>query len=76
MLARMKPTPQMPPRRRQDEDTGEELVPITIRFPISLRRRALATAQNEDRSFASLVLQAVDRYVTEREQQSSPDAGK
>jgi hypothetical protein len=40
---------------------------LTIRFPASLRKRALGVAQDEDRTFASLVVYALRRYVTERE---------
>jgi hypothetical protein len=59
------------PRRRADADEPQEAtVPITIRFPADLRKRALGVAQDEDRSFASLVIYALRRYVTEQERQA------
>jgi hypothetical protein len=59
------------PRRRADADEQpEDTVPVTIRFPASLRKRALGVAQDEDRSFASLVVYALRRYVTDRERES------
>ena len=75
----MNATSQMSPRRRKDAEPPESVVSVTIRFPVSLRRRADVIALAEYRSFASLVLHAVDRYVTEREQQqqqADQDAGK
>jgi hypothetical protein len=59
----------MPRRRADAEEPQEELVPVTIRFPASLRKRALGVAQDEDRTFASLVIHALRRYVTAREEQ-------
>jgi hypothetical protein len=59
----------MPRRRADAEEPQEETVSITIRFPASLRKRALGVAQDEDRSFSSLVIYALRRYVTEREHQ-------
>jgi hypothetical protein len=56
------------PRRRTDADEPqEETVAITIRFPAILRKRALGVAADEDRSFSSLVIYALRRYVTEQE---------
>jgi predicted transcriptional regulator len=60
----------MPRRRTDTEDQQEDTVPVTIRFPAELRKRALGVAQDEDRSFSSLVVYALRRYVTERERQS------
>jgi predicted transcriptional regulator len=58
------------PRRRPDTDEPQEdTVSITIRFPASLRKRAMGVAQDEDRSFSSLVVYALRRYVTEQERQ-------
>jgi hypothetical protein len=57
----------MPRRRTDAEDPQEDTVSITIRFPASLRKRALGVAQDEDRSFTSLVIYALRRYVTEQE---------
>jgi len=45
----------------------EELEPVTIRFPVSLRERALSVARDEDRTFASLVTYALRRYVEQAE---------
>ena len=43
------------PRRRADADEPlEDLVPVTIRFPASLRKRAIDVALAEDRNFSSL----------------------
>jgi len=39
----------------------------TIRFPASLRERALGVAQDGQRTFTSLVIYALRRYVTEHE---------
>jgi len=62
------------PRRRADADEPpEETVAVTIRFPASLRKRALGVAQDEDRTFSSLVIYALRRYVTDRESET-PDA--
>jgi hypothetical protein len=55
------------PRRRKDAQPSEDLEPVTIRFPASLRKRALSVAQNEDRTFASLVIYALRRYVEQAE---------
>jgi hypothetical protein len=60
-------TTPMPKRRADAEQQSEDTVSITIRFPASLRRRALGVAQDEDRTFSSLVIYALRRYVTERE---------
>jgi hypothetical protein len=57
----------MPRRRTDAEEPQEDTVSITIRFPASLRKRALGVAQDEDRSFTSLVIYALRRYVTEQE---------
>lgn len=57
----------MPRRRKDAQEPAEDLEPVTIRFPASLRTRALAVAQNEDRTFASLVIYALRRYVTDAE---------
>jgi len=64
------------PRRRADADEQpEETVTISIRFPASLRKRALGVAQDEDRSFASLVVYALRRYVTDHERDSQVPPG-
>jgi predicted transcriptional regulator len=60
----------MPRRRADAPEPPEDIIAVTIRFPATLRKRALEVAQNEDRTFASLVLYAVRRYVTEREHES------
>jgi len=66
------------PRKRTD--TGEESEPnvsITIRFPASLRKRAVAVAIAEDRAFSSLVIYALRRYVTAKERgEAQADSGK
>lgn len=49
----------------------EETVAMTICFPASLRKRALGVALDEDRTFSSLVVYALRRYVTEHEQGTS-----
>jgi hypothetical protein len=73
ILVTMTQTSDMP-RRRADADEGQEdLVPVTIRFPASLRKRALGVAQDEDRTFASLVIYALRRYVTEQERARAED---
>jgi hypothetical protein len=67
-MFRMTMTTTMPRRRKDaDELPQEEVVPITIRFPASLRKRALNVALDEDRSFASLVIYALRRYVEQAE---------
>lgn len=58
----------MPKRRTDTGEPPEHPVSITVRFPPSLRKRALAVAEAEDRTFTSLVIYALRRYVTEREQ--------
>ena|SRR5215471_1134549 len=40
---------------------------LNIHFPVNLRKRAIDVAQAEDRSFSSLVIYALRRYVTEHE---------
>jgi hypothetical protein len=55
------------PRRRKDALPTEDLVPITIRFPALLRKAAMGVAVDEDRTFASLVIYALRRYVSEAE---------
>jgi hypothetical protein len=63
-MVRMTLTAAMPRRRKDAEDlTTPDVVPITIRFPAALRKAALGVAQDEDRSFASLVIYALRRYV-------------
>jgi len=57
------------PRRRADAQQ-EETVAVTIRFPADLRKRAIDVAQAEDRTFSSLVIYALRRYVAERERES------
>jgi len=42
---------------------------VTVRFPATLRKRALEVAQAEDRTFSSIVIYALRRYVTERERE-------
>jgi len=67
------------PRRRADADEPlEDLVPVTIRFPASLRKRAIEVALAEDRNFSSLVVYALRRYVTdrEREREQGTESGK
>lgn len=66
----MKPTITMPRRRTDADEPPEETVAVTIRFPAILRKRALGVAQDEDRTFSSLVIYALRRYVTEQERQS------
>jgi predicted transcriptional regulator len=58
----------MPKRRPDTDEQPEETVAVTIRFPHDLRKRALGVAQDEDRTFQSLVVYALRRYVTEHEQ--------
>jgi len=60
----------MPKRRADADEQPEDTVAVTIRFPGSLRKRALGVAQDEDRTFSSLVIYALRRYVTERERES------
>jgi hypothetical protein len=55
------------PRRRADAPEPQDTVALTIRFPAILRKRALDVAQDEDRTFLSLVIYALRRYVTKRE---------
>jgi hypothetical protein len=66
----------MPRRRADAEEPQEELIPNTIRFPASLRKRAIEVALAEDRPFSSLVVYAVRRYVTDRERELGIEAGK
>jgi hypothetical protein len=63
------------PRRRKDAPPTEDVDPITIRFPKSLRARALNVALEEDRTFASLVIYALRRYVNDRERPNRERAG-
>jgi hypothetical protein len=49
---------------------GERSTLATIRFPVSVRARALRIARDEDRSFTGLVLTALRRYVTDYERDS------
>jgi transcriptional regulator with XRE-family HTH domain len=51
------------------DDQPEETVPITIRVPLSLRKRALGVAQDEDRTFSSIAVYALRRYVNQRERE-------
>jgi predicted transcriptional regulator len=60
----------MPRRRPDTNEATEDTVAVTIRFPADLRERALDVAHDEDRSFSSLVVYALRRYVTEHERQS------
>jgi hypothetical protein len=55
------------PRRRADAAEPQDTVALTIRFPATLRKRALEVAENEDRTFSSLVIYALRRYVSEHE---------
>jgi hypothetical protein len=63
----------MPKRRKDAQEPPEETVAVTIRFPTSLRQRALGVALDEDRTFSSLVIYALRRYVTEREREPAGD---
>lgn len=65
----MSTTAEMPKKRADAAESQEDLVPVTIRFPASLRKRALGVATDEDRTFASLVIYALRRYVNEQEKQ-------
>jgi hypothetical protein len=65
----MPTTTSMPRRRADTDEQPEETVAVTIRFPADLRKRALGVAQDEDRTFSSLVVYALRRYVTERERE-------
>ena len=67
----MNTTSPMPRRRADAEEQPEDTVAVTIRFPATLRKRALGVANDEDRTFSSLVIYALRRYVTEREQDAS-----
>lgn len=53
----------MPKRRAESGVQQEPLEPVTIRFPANLRKRARGVATTEDRTFASLVIYALRRYV-------------
>lgn len=59
------------PKRRTDAEAQEPTVTISIRFPESLRTRALAVGKAEDRTFASLVIYALRRYVNEAEKRDA-----
>lgn len=67
----MTTTTNMPRRRADADEQPEETVAVTIRFPATLRKRALGVALDEDRSFASLVVYALRRYVTEKEREDT-----
>ena len=69
----MSTTAGMPKRRTDADEQPEDTVAVTIRFPASLRKRALGVANDEDRTFSSLVIYALRRYVTERERESEND---
>lgn len=60
----------MPKRRADSAEQQEDVVPVTIRFPASLRERALTVAVAKDRSFASLVIFALRQYVEQWEAHS------
>jgi transcriptional regulator with XRE-family HTH domain len=47
------------------EPPPEDTLAETIRFPVSLRQRALQVARDDDRTFSSLVIHALRRYVTQ-----------
>jgi hypothetical protein len=66
----------MPRRRKDAAEPSEPAVSITVRFPADLRKRAIAVAEAEDRTFASLVIYALRRYVTEQEREIRTDSGK
>jgi len=62
------------PRRRADADEpSENTVAVTIRFPATLRKRALGVAQDEDRTFSSLVIYALRRYCNDHERQQDAE---
>jgi predicted transcriptional regulator len=69
----MSTTATMPRKRADAAETQEPLTPVTIRFPESLRARAVQVARDEDRTFASLVIYALRRYVNEQEKQRDGD---
>jgi predicted HicB family RNase H-like nuclease len=58
--------------RRRTGPLAEELEPVTIRFPKSLHQRAIEAARVEDRTFASLVIYALRRYVESVERTQEP----
>jgi len=64
----------MPRRRKDAQEPPEETVAVTIRFPAELRQRALGVAQDEDRTFSSLVIYALRRYVSDREHEQNSGA--
>jgi len=66
MLVMMNTTDPMP-RRRAGGEPPEETIPVTIRFPISMRERGEVIAKKDVRSFTQLVVYAVQRYLSERE---------
>lgn len=71
-MVRMTLSTQMPRRRRDaDELPQEDVVPITIRFPNSLRKAAMGVAMDEDRTFSSLVIWALRRYVEQAERRDA-----
>ena len=75
-MAIMTTSTRMPRRRADAPEPPEDTVPVTIRFPATLRKRALDVAQNEDRTFSSLVIYALRRYVTDRERESSTNGNE
>jgi hypothetical protein len=68
----MSSTRTMPRRRADAPEPPEDTVAVTIRFPATLRKRAIDVALSEDRTFSSLVIYALRRYVTERERETEP----
>ena len=64
------------PRRPKDAPPPEKTYSASVRMPASLRDRAYAVAQSEDRNLNSLVLYALRRYITERESQVQTEVGK
>jgi len=61
----------MPRRRADAPEPAEDTVPVTIRFPAELRKRALIVAEAEDRTFSSLVVYALRRYVMDKEREDN-----
>ena len=55
----------------QNEPTElpEDTLAVSVEFPLSLRKRAMGVAQDEDRTLSSLVVYAVRRYVSQRERE-------
>jgi transcriptional regulator with XRE-family HTH domain len=57
----------------EPSERPEDTIAVSVDFPLSLRKRALGVAQDEDRTLSSLAVYAVRRYVSQRERELDLD---